>query len=382
MIKKQNYLLITAALGLGFASCKKDHDTVSPELKKEEAAPKTVNVKLSVAAAKTYSEAATAVGDTADLKDVHLFFTGNTDTTKIIFDYEVKNISSLKTTGETITGVPGNAYKVYAVANNGVVTLDGNLAAVKTLDDLAKISVLIDKQDDAVNSVNVVGQGLIVAGTQSGVATAHIDATPAAAKIEIGKIALKTTGAKIPLTGFKLQGIYINNTFSKVGAYKSSLDAANAVAYDSTNFKTAPYATTGKYLSDAINATNDATEFAATKGKVWAYYIAPVTAADSLTLPKINNNKRTSAPEVILEIKDAKVANGVFAAQAYVNITRFKDQSGNPILDFLPGYVYTIDSIEFDGSHLSNQATVSTTTDLVVTMSVRPWTKAVTKADL
>ncbi len=250
---------------------------------------------------------------------------------------------------------------VYVIGNVTAVSpvVGGSASAL-----LATTVEVADQTDTAggLTTATLYGEGQIIdvtPGSNGQVAGAEREAIfsvkPHAARFEISKIAGDAT-----ISSFELAGIYINNTYVKLGLNGSALDAnLLAAGGDLLNYGTdvAEYSSTQGYSSYAtlydeftgLASTSAAVEPAS--GTVWSY---------NVLAPAGQGNAVSAVPHIVLHFENMSLAStGMYTNQttgnsgeAYLTISRY----------FLGGLeqaieaskIYKIASVDFDENDLDD----------------------------
>ena len=286
MNAKFKFLAVAAlALTVGFTSCSKSEGETLPEGQKKV----TISIDFGTGSGRA-ADNQTANGQTPDLKDLKLFFVGNNVIQKV--ETVTTDISDM-TTGKSFT-VPNATTKVYAIGNTGSTGVNSPTAfpAAGASEDDVK-SLMIDVTAQTSFKIFNLSSGQGAGGTAaSGVSfvndAATFDIMPAVARYEIKKVSAGTTTTEVdqPLSGFKLTGIFITNTYNKLGLDYATLPSATAdiikVGPGSASFETYIPAR----LQDVMAPASNATSFIPTEGAgyFWHYFLAAPIAGKGTTL--------------------------------------------------------------------------------------------------
>lgn len=362
MKTKFKYLtLAITTLLLGFTSCSNDDETGG---KTDEGTPKNVTVRISTPS--TYAEEVTAVGQTPAINDVNVYFVGG----GVVKATGTMTSAEIAGSGKTFSDVPGSATKVVIIANAATLSSpDVSSIAVNSSENaLNALMFEQNKQTNPTSAVNVYGSAAIT-GTP-GSETAAVTLKPAISRIEIAKVEADPLAA-IELTGFKLAGIYINNTYTKCGTDYSTLPtvAADILNYDGTN----AIWTNGSYparFSDQWTSPTASTSFTpAVSTNKWSYYVMPVIAGKGTT---INTVVQSAVPHIVLKIVDAQASGYGFASTSYVTVKDIK-VGGVALTQLERGKVYSIASIKIGGGNLASTPETPTEQNVTVTATVTDW---------
>jgi hypothetical protein len=358
-----------------FGSCSNDEGNTGEAA---EGKPKSVTVRISVPS--TYAAEATAIGKTPPFTGTaYLFFIGE----GIVRAVKTAEASALKSAGgETFTDIPALATGLVIIGNSTSVTLDGSLTSIAPYDPVSKLDAIMFQQANQTNpetAVNVYGytEDFETVGDQT---TATATVTPAISRIEIGEVSAKSSGGgtAIALTSFKLAGIYINNTYTKIGTDYETLPSASGdilnYAKDATVWENGYPA---RYRDEFSNSPG--TSFTPGGSNKWSYYVFPVKAGHGTT---IDGEAQTSVPHIVLKIVDATASGYTFPSPSYITIKELTVTSEGGIITALrAGKVYRIDDIEIAGENLSaipEPGDNGGATSLVVKATLTNWTDAPT----
>jgi hypothetical protein len=182
---------------------------------------------------------------------------------------------------------------------------------------------------------------------------------------------------KQPILSFKLDGIYINNTYTKLAI--DSVTRPTAVG-DTLNFGSAAavWTNTATYpaaFCDNINASASQGSFTPDKeGDHWGYYIVPLSSANGAKGTTINGVQRPEVvPHIVLKVSDVSVEAGqVIPTPMYLTVRGYKTKDGKDVKQFDAGYVYYITNIAFGLEDLSIEPEADPA-DITVTLTVLDW---------
>lgn len=357
-MKAKFKILAVVALAIGFANCSNSDEPTT-----ESAQLKSVTVK--VVTPSTYSIGETAVGKTPTVYDATLYFMGSSGVILATGTMTQAEIIA----GKIFNDIPGDATRVQLIGNAG--HLDSPDLSAGTI--RATQSTLLSNafwnqtvQTDPVTGVNVIGEGAILGA--SGSLTATVSVVPAVSRIEIKEVSADPA-ANIPLTSFRLTGIYINNTYAELGLDYTTLPTLPG---DILNYGSDDPIWAAGYPPTFYQAVTGAagTSFTAGGTNVWAFFALPVVA-NSGTI--INGAVQTSVPHIILKIEDATAPGNTFPNPAYLTIKDFK-RGAIDVEELIKGKVFSISNIAFGGEHLAAKPEISTKENVAVTVVVSPWT--------
>ncbi|GAB6124286.1 hypothetical protein [Dysgonomonas termitidis] len=363
-------IIAATALLLGFSSCSND-DANAPQA---DDLPKK-NVTVSIAVPSTYADEASAVGVVPDIKEAKVFFVGG----GVIA--QVGTLTTLEVaSGKTFNNVPGSVTDVIIVANSETETTSptlasGSISEIVDYDPLSKLNETLFQQasqTDPQTNVNVFGQAAITGSAGSYVANVML--VPAISRIELLKVEADPL-AQIPLTSFKLTGIYINNTYTQLGTDYTTkpISAASILNYG----KSDAIWTNGSYparFKDEFTGVTGTTSF--TPANRWAYYVLPVKVSVAGTT--IDGVDQSAVPHIVLKIEDAFAVGHSLASPAYITIKDLK-VGGTPLTQLAAGKVYTLgvtgtgEGIKIGGENLSPYPETNATESITVNCTVSPW---------
>ncbi|MBF0647873.1 hypothetical protein IR083_03450 [Dysgonomonas sp. GY75] len=357
----KNAIMAATALLLGFSSCSSD-DESGPKV---DNSPK--NVTISISAPSTYADEASAVGVMPDVTDVTVFFVG----AGII--QEVGTMTTAEVgSAKTFTNVPGATTDVIIVANAATVATDDAINTISQYNPLSKLNELMfvqANQTDPDTAVNLFGSAAIT-GT-SGAYTANVILTPAISRYEIAQVSANPA-ANIVLDSFDLTGIYINNTYTKLGTDYVTTPApfGDILNYDATN----AIWTNNSYparFSDEFTTFSGATSYAPTD--LWSYYLMPVkaSAGEGTTIGGV---PQSVIPHIVLKIENATAIGHIIPSLAYVTIKDLK-VGATSLTELAPGKVYSIANIAIGGENLSAKPETNASEEISVTATVTVWTE-------
>lgn len=390
MKKGLNYLMlaIIAVLIVG-TGCSNDNDDTS-------ASNGTKDVTISVNLGKMSSK---SIGGSAreiipEVKDLTLYFADESDIIVSTQEFPVGLTSGgeIKDNDKKTFVVPSAATKIYAIGNataiSESVALPSVTIGITPLSTVQASLLNIAKQTNPKTSVNV----------KSDVATlnpptppgninysATLSIKPATARIEIQEIK-SDRSVSIPLTSFKLTGIYVNNTYTHFGLdektkgaevkYGKAASDAPAWAYGGVFpaiFKDEP-AKEGESLGVGNGASYTPSSNA---GDVWGYFVPATIANDKPPVPSkpgtiIDGIQYDAVPHIVLKIENATSDDITYPLLQYVTIRSFKTTSGDSVTKLEAGNYYLIKSINIGGEHLSSDPE-DTNVKADVTVTILKW---------
>ncbi|MDU1891386.1 MAG: hypothetical protein E6767_11925 [Dysgonomonas sp.] len=365
---KFKYVLIAAAtLMMGFASCGSDNEVGGEDV------GGTKDVTIRVTKPSTYAEEATADGVTPDVNDATLFFINSAG---IVMEQGTMNAAEIadKVNGKTFLNIPADVNKVVLVGNSTALT-SPTFGTINNETQFNAVMLEQSAQTHAKTAVNVQGTAAIAAGT--GNITVTVQVRPAISRIEIGEVKVKTgVGVGIELASFKLTGIYINNTYTKLGLDYSTLPtlATEILNYglSAPEFTNTSYPARYKDEWAEAGVTNAASFTPTVVTDKWSYFVMPPVAGKGTT---INGEQKTSVPHILIKVENAIKASDnsqLYATPKFLTIRKLIDNSTlNELTHLLPGRVYKITAIEVDGKDLGEPE--GENRDITVLVDVLAW---------
>lgn len=306
----------------------------------------------------------------------------------------------------TVTGVPNTATTLYFIAN--IKTSAGTTfpAAVGTTSADARLR--IDQLQANATNVPMSGRSGTFVQSSGNVYTASVTIVPMVARVELGQVTCQNqNGAGQPtvtadITGYKLSGVFINNTRQDVllsgspylvGAPVDIKSQAGWATSWATYFTSAntnfPYYNGGSpagptdwvpnslvtyctptgsaalsFYPDLTNGSTS-TDPAVTPQKAWGYQVCPSTTVVA--------GAPADVPHLILKLTEVTyVDNPLGLATKYVTVTKYMDGSNNPVTEFQKGNVYRIKNLTFTHNEATNQPYEKNIT-VTATVTVAPW---------
>lgn len=319
------------------------------------------------------------------------------------------NTSSTASSGNTvtITGVPSTAQYLYFMANIKTSVSQTFPAVEGTTSADARLRLDLLQGDGQKVPMSGLSNAFVVSGSNPLVFNTSVELTPVVSRVEVGQVTYQNVNApgiaiSTDFTGFKLAGVFINNINQYVlldGApyLNAPVNIVNQASWASswatyfTNNVNFPYYSGGSpsspsdwtanafvnYCTPTTTAlsfypdlTNGATNVdpGVTPKKAWAYQVCPSTE-----LPNGQTTPVADIPHIILKLTDVTyVGNPLGQPIQYVTITKYKDASNNPILQFKKGNVYRIENLTFNHTQATNKPYDSNIT-VTATVSVKSW---------
>lgn len=341
-----------------------------------------------------------------------LFFinaSGNSIYQRELTASEINTLANTSTTPGnntiTITGVPNTANSLYFMAN--IKTAAGTTYPMVDGTTAADTRLRIDKLQANATNVPMSGQSGTFVQLVGNQYTASVTLTPIVARVELGQITCQNqNGVGQPavssdITGYKLSGVFINNTRQDVllngtpylvGAPVDIKSQAGWSTSWSTYFNSAntsfPYYVGGSpagpsdwvanalatyctptggtalsFYPDLVNGSTS-TDPAVIPKKAWGYQVCPSTVPVGAV---------GDVPHLILKLTEvAYNDNPLGLSTKYITVTKYKDASNNPVLEFKKGNVYRIQNLTFTHNETTNQPYEQNIT-VTATVSVAPW---------
>lgn len=375
-MKMKSIMALAMGAVLTLASCSKDENTNSTEKVEEQ----TVVMTIKRGDITRAEGANVGNGTSIAFASGKLYFTDANGIITKVLDVvtsggsNTSQIDVMATGAQTIPGVPSNTRKVYIVGNVGSglpTSPGGNISAVKDM------LITIGSQYDAAGAVaNAALYGQDEAMVTSGSPyTAAVTVNPIAARIEIDKFTGTSTVAGA-LTAYQVDGIFVNNYYSKIklqGAKSGAASPADDLVYNGTEAdgqnpaiylagSTAyPAEDNGKYYDFAAAGIGSAAGLVYTPstGATWSYnLLAPAEGA---------------VPHIVIRFSGFGAGDLHEGKIRYITVTGFEDVNdlGTP-LALQAGKIYRIKNFRFDETDLDTDPEVTTVT-AQVTVTLAQW---------
>lgn len=371
---------------VGASSCSSDDNTLGTD----ENETKTVFLKLGDGPT-TYAEGS-AKEDKATVvfNNGHLYLataagaiiqhytigSGTTDLTSATNKYI--NLEEFKTSGITLSSVPGSVTNVYIVANHPADATTPPTSAPASLPTtgpigVVKNSVLNVEHQGTFESVNLYGEEVLALVDTKW--TAEVTLNPTVARIELTKL----TSSHL-ITGYEVEGIFVDNYYATAtvnGTVGTATDNSGADV-DGTLFMDG----SSKYgvelkpsIYDWYTVANPlvATGVVATPktGNVWGYNVFAAATGTS------------AVPRIIIRLKNitTEIGSGVsFANPQFLTIKNLK--AGSVKIDnFEAGKIYNIKNLTFHGTNLTS-APNTKPIEVEVTVKLAKWSAVDTTPEL
>lgn len=404
-----NKVLLTAVMASFLFACNTQDETDIDNVKGENTVTLTVN---QAALTKSISN---QIGDPeyAVIGSGKLYFIDASNNSIYQRELTAAEITALANTSTTpgdknvvITGVPNAAKTLYFMAN--IRTSAGTTYPLVDGITSSDARLRIDKLQADVTHAPMSGLSSAFVPAGSNQYTTSVTLTPIVARLELGQITCQNqNGAGQPavsadITGYKLSGVFMNNVRQSVllnaapylvGApidikNQSAWTTAWATYFAPTN-TAFPYAVGGSPLAPTDWVANSMVDYCTPQGgaslsfypdatygststaptgtpaKAWAYQVVPST-----TVPPTSP---ADVPHLILKLTAVEyVDNPLGLTTQYVTITKYKDNTNNPIKEFKRGNVYRISNLIFTHDETTNIPYEDNIT-VTATVTVEPW---------
>jgi hypothetical protein len=278
--------------------------------------------------------------------------------------------------------IPTSADKLYVVGYPESTSTSPEKITIVTENELKK-KIMIDMQSQSPTNptlVNTYGAMTISLSDlkEGDEITINMDLSPAMSRLEIQQIGSTVSSRTIerPILSFKLDGIYINNTYTKLGldGVTRPTAADSILNYGSAATVWANPATYPARFCDNFKYPAAQSSFAAGTGKSWGYYIVPLSSANGAKGTTINGELRPEVvPHIVLKVSDISVEVGqVIPTPMYLTVRGYKQPDGTPVTQFDAGSVYYIKNLTFGLEDLSIEPEADPS-DITVTLTVLDW---------
>lgn len=404
-------ILFAAIIAGSLIACSKQ-DAAGPETE-DETGEATVTLSISQAPQSKSISDQKGTTEYAVIASGKIYFidaSGNNIYQRELTATEITSLANTSTTpgGNTIsiTGVPNTATTLYFIAN--IKTSAGSSYPAVTGTGSTEARLRIDMLQADATHVPMAGRSstfTAVSGTNQ--YTTSVTLTPLVARVELGQLSCQNqNGAGQPavttdITAYKLSGVFVNNVRgyvllsglpylvgSPVDIRTQSGWSSGFASYFMSYNTVFPYYTGGNpgapsdWVENAMvnfcsplasgltfypDPTNGATNTdpAVTPKKAWAYQIVPSTTVPVGTAADV--------PHLILKLTEVTYNdNPLGLTTQYITVTKYKDNSGNPISEFKRGNVYRIENLVFTHNEATNQP-YEKNISVTATVSVAPW---------
>ncbi|KAA6332284.1 hypothetical protein EZS27_019199 [termite gut metagenome] len=359
-----SYAILSAVLLVSVSGCKEDEDSQSVGSESN-----TVVVEIPF----TNTQKGTTKGGVPRINDLKVFFVGDGMIEKVeeITTADITESSATK----SFKNIPVSVTDVIIVANSNILGSPdlSDIVEGSPVGDLGKIAFLQSVQANPKSVDNLYGTGVIT-GT-SPARTVSVVLTPVVSRIKIDRIEAKAgdSDGNIALTGFKLTGIYINNTYTELGAdYETAPNETTKILnYGSDATKWIDGAYPVRFRNDFFDVT-PGTSFVPPADAEWSYYVFPPKSGTGTV---IDGKKQGSIPHIILKIEGATTKTGAsFPSPVYATVRELK--VNDKVLTRLErGKVYSIASLAIGGQHLTPNPEINAADTLFAEATVTSWTE-------
>ena len=323
---------------------------------------KTVSLTVDLGKMSTKSVGGSASSAVPEVKDLILYFH---DGMRILSvqNFPISGILENPAVG-TFT-IPAESTGIYAVGNAkslpGSVDLPASIITDPqtgtTLAEVKSSLLQIGVQSDARTAINLTGEASI-----DGVApnlTANIELVAAVARIEIKEIRSDANigNISIPMTSFRVTGIYINNTYSEYsldgrkGGYEVNFGFEDPVWSDSGNADAVYPEAFKDENSRGLSGTGTVHVPSGQDNSVWGYFVPATTSQAGTIIDKVQYD---AVPHIILKLEGVESESSGYNNPQYVTIRGFRTLSGEKITHFEAGNYYLLKSINIGAEHLSS----------------------------
>lgn len=366
MKTKFKYLTLVATfLLLGLSSCSNNEAGETPD----NSAPKNIFLKI-----KRGASAATPVLDTegplgaapVTFASGDLYFASSAGVilahrsiTSTPSGEDDIDLAELLETGVSITGLPGSTTAVYLVGNTTGLPTAGSISSVKT-------KMLEVTSQSNIEAVNLYGEDTSLNPTGPNTYQADIALAPTVARIELTDIT--ATGY---ITGFEVDGIFVDNYYSKAQVSQSvtneylvySHTNAELFTDNSTAYPSALTPAIYDWYTPALIAVGTPLAVApSTEGSVWSYNL-------------FATNTGSTMPHIVIRLSNIETSNDVtFSSPQFITIRGLKED-GTVLGGIKAGHVYNIGEgvLRFGGEDLNPEPNKETI-DVEVSVTLSDWT--------
>lgn len=273
--------------------------------------------------------------------------------------------------GGEIRNVPGSATMVYIAGN-----LPTDVAAPRPAENISDVKdriIRVSSQRDAagsVDSVTLYGNGTPLTDLPevANAKYAQVDVKPVASRIEIGKISYSNSNTTPFVTGFRLDGIFINYYYPQMSlAGKVSTALVNNAPIDNTAadaMYSSPYTDAALFDYNESGIGYDAgssVSWSAADSRqtgdknVWAYNVLAPTSFDGTVTA-------LAAPHIVIRLSnftttgdDTEGQYKTYSGTQYLTVKEFRKKGATePLKSLEPGFVYFITELTFNESNLTN----------------------------
>lgn len=257
--------------------------------------------------------------------------------------------------------IPASIEKIWAFCNGDCLP-DNMIWGVPGMTVSQMQSILFDAelQYHPINGIAVYGVTSLPSVLPDDI---YISLSPVVARLEMGKITMDLTNVPAYIDEIVLESITINHYYNNVGLDRSVYD--NFIFYDESNLLSdgrLPIQLSNYYdqVDLGFNLAGMSGALTFNDGvQVYGYQILPAAYSGSV---------ENQVPHILLQFK--VVENGIESIK-FLTIKGYLDESGNPMWELYPGYVYKFDVL-FGWENLTTKPYVPDNTTRVI-ISTNPW---------
>ncbi|GHU98973.1 hypothetical protein FACS1894159_02260 [Bacteroidia bacterium] len=260
--------------------------------------------------------------------------------------------------GTTITNVPGTSTKVYVLCNitASLPTVTPGSTDISVINDFAlQVASLYDATGKGIDNVPVYGApGAMTSTGTAGQYETSLTLAPVGSRFEIGKF---TAGGTI--TGYKIEGIYINNYYSQQKLSGAIISASSDLMNNGSDpdLYAAPGATGSSYVAALNEAIFDYSASGIGFFPGSSLVCSPVTPVDAAKVWGYNVLAPATgqAPHFVIRLSNVTTSlpSDPYAGQTwFLTIKNMYSSGSNPIA-FAPRNVYRIADLAFTENDLA-----------------------------
>lgn len=386
-MKTRTFLVAALAAIAGLTSCSKEEGNVNP--KEGELTRVVINMEQPGTRALGGSQGTQNV----QFSNGYVYFVNGTTITdifRLVSGTPAEGSNEVQiSTSMSFDEVSGESNHIYIFGNipaqtatvgQNINTVANSAAQIQSLTNSTTASTL--------NNYYLFGKTVDPINHSGKVSTAAVTVRPIGTRIEVKELkAVEKHPVDFPqqVTGYRIDGIFMNNIYTKstLSGTKTAVES-DFTYYGKDNGQTPENFVPGKAgglydpqyagitydanLSGGIATADAGTLIAKPAGtNVWAYnLLAPAGAAFPHIVIRLSNI--TGVPEIGNELR-------------WLTITKLLNSTTDAEVEFIPGYIYTIESLEFNEyDHLGVAPEMKTVTATVtvsipqwVNTSVKPW---------
>lgn len=360
---KLKIIFAAAIAALAFASCSKDTDETAPIDTNETT---SVYLKLDKGnVSRAVSSSIVNDGDPVSINNGYLYFTNSMGQITNVFPIHDAVAASELESGKTFTNIKSNAARIYFFGN--IPPIGVNMSSTGNIDDVLRNVLSMPSQIDhegGVSNVLVYGLGDVIISQMNSLRTANVTVEAQVARIEIPYLMMQGN-----VTGFKLDGIFVNNFYNDARLDGFVEGYLTYYAWNSNFIPGDP--SVPMYDPQFATVTHDYDEsvglgyvngptYLPTSGAVWAYN---VFTADG------------NVPHIVLKFSEIMTNNGAFFnSPQFITVKGFNDASTGERLSRLEkGKVYKFAAgIPVNDSNFTSEPELESV-DVDVTVKVMAW---------